>query len=693
MRGLHAAAGVPMLLLFAAITQSSRGWVANDTAEESSRLTSVRTYAPREFHQTLLDRLSGGLVQQFPYRMAIGSQGRILVTDPVLSVVHVFDTRQGKRWQIRGDRRHRLGAPEYIAVDADDNIYVTEVRRSVVFVLQPNGHLMRTIGLGVLKLPTGIWVDKQNRTLYVADSMRDEVLSFDLEGKLLRVLGSRGTGPGQLLHPLDIVLHRDTLVVLDAGNSRFELFDPQGNLRSTWPFGVNRTPISFAFDAAGNLYYVDGDSGGLVAMDPQGKVLAEFDQQRRFGQWTPRSTAGPNFRCVAADALGKILALRSTLDVEVLVAATNAAQRAATPPTSTIPPAPAQAPEAKLQPPPVARPGALSPPPAESLPIRATQPLPPSVSTTLPQVPVPASTAQSSTGQEETAPHQAAKGDKLGMVRSVTVTRDKDVIEVHIEGNKPLRASASTLSNPERIVIDLAGVACDRSRRLAVNAADVEGVRMALFQADPPVTRVVVDLAHRHEYRLLPVGSTVILAIDTSTKPVLAAQPAETKVAAVAPIWATQPSAPAVSTTLPQVPVPVSTAQSSTGQEETAPHQTAKGNKPGTVRSVTVRRDKDVIEVHIEGSKSLRASASTLSNPERIVIDLAGVAYDRSRRLAVNAADVEGVRMALFQADPPVTRVVVDLARPHPYNLQTSGNSLTVRIETEGIRAAAQAAR
>jgi hypothetical protein len=216
---------------------------------------------------------------------------------------------------------------------------------------------------------------------------------------------------------------------------------------------------------------------------------------------------------------------------------------------------------------------------------------------------------------------------------------------------------------------------------------------MALFQADPPVTRVVVDLAHRHEYRLLPAGSTVILAIDISPKPVLAAQPAETKVAAVAPFRATQPSAPTVSTTLAQVPVPASAAQSSMEREENTPHQGAKGNKPDMVRSVTVTRDKDVIEVHIEGSKPLRASASTLSNPERIVIDLAGVAYDRSRRLAVNAADVEGVRMALFQADPPVTRVVVDLVRPHPYNLQTFGNSLTVRIETEGIQAAAQKAR
>ena len=320
MRRPHAAAGVAvLLLLFAVVTPSSHSWGGNDAPHnqaKSSRLASLRTYAPGDFHQSLLDRLSGGLAQRVPYRMAADSQGRILVTDPVLSVVHVFDTRQGKRCQMKGDRRHRLDTPVYIAVDAEDNIYVTEWGRFVVSVFEPSGRFMRTIGLDVLKLPTGIWVDKQNRRLYVADWIRDEILSFDLEGKPLQVFGSWGTGPGQLRRPLDIVLHRDTLVVLDAGNSRFELFDLQGNFRGLWPFGVNRTPIAFAFDAAGNLYYVDLDSGGLVAMDPQGKVLAGFEQ-RPFGQWTPRSSARLNFMCVALDALGKILVLRPTLDVEV----------------------------------------------------------------------------------------------------------------------------------------------------------------------------------------------------------------------------------------------------------------------------------------------------------------------------------------------------------------------------------------
>lgn len=329
MVGRHTSGVHAVLLLLAVVTSSSIGWCSNQARHDQgspSRLASVKMYALTDFNQSMLDRLSGGLAQQFPYRMAADSQRRILVTDPGLSVVHVFDTRQARRWQIRGDPHHRLGTPSHIAVDADDNIYVTDLQLPAVLVFQPNGRFTRTIGSDVFIVPSGIWVDKQNRKLYVADWWRNEILLFDLEGKLLREFGTWGAGPGQLKGPRDIVLQGDTLVVLDGGNFRFELFDLQGNFRGIRPFGVNRTPIAFAFDAAGHLYYVDLDSGGLVAMDSQGKVLAEFDQHP-FGQWIPRSSTGPNFTCVAADGLGDILALRPTLKLEVVKLITDATRQ------------------------------------------------------------------------------------------------------------------------------------------------------------------------------------------------------------------------------------------------------------------------------------------------------------------------------------------------------------------------------
>jgi sugar lactone lactonase YvrE len=316
--------GVVLLLLATLLTLIGKGWGRNHTSQtqsESSHLVSVRTYAPEDFRQPLLDRLSGGLPQRIPYRIAMDSQRRILVTDPPLSVVHVFDTKQWKRWQIRGDPQHRPVAPAYIAVDGDDNIYVTDLGLLTILVFYPNGRFKQTIGSQALNVPTGICVDKATRTVYVADWWMGEILGFDLDGHLLRVFGGRGGGPGQLKDPGDIVIHGDTLYVLDTGNFRFELFDLQGNFRGVWPFGADRKPIAFAFDVQGNLFYVDVDSGGLVAISPQGKVLGSLGKVRGYGQpWR----SGVGFQSVAVDDLGEILVLGEQFNIQAVKLADSA---------------------------------------------------------------------------------------------------------------------------------------------------------------------------------------------------------------------------------------------------------------------------------------------------------------------------------------------------------------------------------
>lgn len=320
------------------------------------------------------------------------------------------------------------------------------------------------------------------------------------------------------------------------------------------------------------------------------------------------------------------------------------------------------------------------------------------------------------------------------VLRAVTVLRSKSSVEVHIEASASVKPVVKTFNGPERIVIDLAGVTNDHSRRVDINYGDVQDVRVGLFKADPPITRVVVDLAHPHGYRLLPAGKTVILAIDTASGPILPSRPIPTTIPSIpkaVPVPARiepsvanipavsppvpvspatrepkQPETPAVSEKnvtaapapdvsnsagLPEVPtVPVTTEEaqlSPAPEEETTPHQAAKGNKPGVVRNVTVSHDKDFIEVRVEGSKPLRASASKLSNPERIIIDLADVRVRNPRHIAVNSGDVRTVDVAVFLVNPLVTRLTVDLLRSSPYRVHASGNSLTLRIGRESVRA------
>ena len=116
---------------------------------------------------------------------------------------------------------------------------------------------------------------------------------------------------------------------------------------------------------------------------------------------------------------------------------------------------------------------------------------------------------------EGTTAHQAAKAKKPGLVRNVTVSNDKDAVEVRIEGNKPMRASAAALSNPERIIIDLPDMRWMHPRHIPVKLSEVQAVDVSLYLVNPLVTRVVVNLAHAHPYHLQADGNSLIVRIET----------------------------------------------------------------------------------------------------------------------------------------------------------------------------------
>jgi type IV pilus assembly protein PilQ len=83
-----------------------------------------------------------------------------------------------------------------------------------------------------------------------------------------------------------------------------------------------------------------------------------------------------------------------------------------------------------------------------------------------------------------------------------------------------------------------------------------------------------------------------------------------------------------------------------------------------------------------------------LENPPRLVIDLPGVTNQvRRRAVPVKSTLVSRVRVSQFQSLPdPVTRVVLDLARPLPHSLVSEGERLAVVVRAGEVAQAAAAA-
>jgi type IV pilus secretin PilQ/predicted competence protein len=140
------------------------------------------------------------------------------------------------------------------------------------------------------------------------------------------------------------------------------------------------------------------------------------------------------------------------------------------------------------------------------------------------------------------------------MIKSVGVSHTPDGIQIEIAGSGALQQKTLHLSGPERLVIDVPNSIPMNQHTIAVNAPEARDVRVAQFQAAPPVTRVVVDLGANVKYDISSQGNRVLVNLHSgpsasaSAKPqsVPAAKPAPVQANAAAPNAAPKPAPQAI---------------------------------------------------------------------------------------------------------------------------------------------------
>jgi DNA-binding beta-propeller fold protein YncE len=209
-----------------------------------SKLADIVAGAP-EFHEMVR-----------PFGIAVDSRGRVIVTDPAISAVHIFDLAARKyklidRWDKSEDA---MIAPQGVAVDEKDNIYITDSEAGKVFVFDRQGKTRKVFGSlkrgeGFFKRPTGIAIDRETHLIYVTDTMADRVYILDADGRVLRNFGRRGGEKGEFNSPVDIQVKDGLVVVVDAMNFRVQLFDRDGNFQAQ---------IGTGGDPAGGIYRPKG---------------------------------------------------------------------------------------------------------------------------------------------------------------------------------------------------------------------------------------------------------------------------------------------------------------------------------------------------------------------------------------------------------------------------------------------------
>jgi len=94
---------------------------------------------------------------------------------------------------------------------------------------------------------------------------------------------------------------------------------------------------------------------------------------------------------------------------------------------------------------------------------------------------------------------------------------------------------------------------------------------------------------------------------------------------------------------------------------------------------VASKGDQETIDVHL--TSSVKPAVIVAKNPDRLVLQFPNTATPTRQQVAlVEQNGVKAVRVGLNKADPPVTRVVVDLNRAHPYAVAMDGNTVHLTV-------------
>jgi DNA-binding beta-propeller fold protein YncE len=232
-----------------------------------------------------------------PYGIAVDSHGRVIVTDPGISAVHIFNLAERKYKLI--DRRDKskdpMISPQCVAVDEKDNIYVSDSEAGKVFVFDPQGKTRKVFGSlgggeGFFRHPTGIAIDREAHRVYVTDTWADCVYILDTDGRVLSSFGRHGGERGEFNSPIEVQVKNGVVAVVDAMNFRVQLFDRDGNFQaqigtSGDPAGGIYRPKGIGIDSENHIYIVDSELGMVQVFDRRGRLLYRFGNGTNFGEF------------------------------------------------------------------------------------------------------------------------------------------------------------------------------------------------------------------------------------------------------------------------------------------------------------------------------------------------------------------------------------------------------------------------
>ena len=191
----------------------------------------------------------------------------------------IHPTKLGKPVRVMA----RLLWPWGIALNSKQQLVVTKCRGEKVTVFDRGGKKVQTITSEKFSRPVGVAVDLDDN-IYVSNFGNSSLLKFSKEGKLMKVVGQKGTQPREFSQLSLIKVINNKLYTCDRGNNRFQVLNTEleyvGNFgRHGDGDGPFRGPNDIAQDRAGNLYVADTNNNLVHIFDYSEQYLSTFSKR------------------------------------------------------------------------------------------------------------------------------------------------------------------------------------------------------------------------------------------------------------------------------------------------------------------------------------------------------------------------------------------------------------------------------
>lgn len=248
---------------------------------------------PSHFSGSQLFGEAGRQPGQFsrPRAVAFTKSGLVVAVDRT-GRLQLFDAANWefvRQWRFPD---YNNGTPTGVTVDSnDDTIWVADTHYSRILHYDQQGNLLTRFGEagenpGQMIFPTDVCPDPDGKTLWISEyGRRNRILKFTRDGQFIAEWGSQLYEAEELGRPMAICLSGDAalLYVIDAGNNRVAVYDREGKLQRKFGSdgaepGQLKYPLDMAIAPDGTLFIAEYGNSRISHFSTSGEFLGVWGE-------------------------------------------------------------------------------------------------------------------------------------------------------------------------------------------------------------------------------------------------------------------------------------------------------------------------------------------------------------------------------------------------------------------------------